>query len=240
MTIPETDDNPFKWKQFSHDIILWSVRWYCQFALTYRDLVMMMEERGLSASHTTIMRWVHQYATEIKKRLKKFLKTSNDSYRIDETYIKVKGVWHYLYRAVDSEGNTLDWMLSEKRNQEAAEKFFKQLLSNNHCLVPRVMNFDKNAAYPPAFKTIKDNGLVPEATELRQVKYLNNIVEQDHRFSKRRIVYSQWLQTFETAEATISGYESMHMIRKGQVEGVGKKDIVAQKKFINDLFGIAA
>ena len=124
MTIPETDDNPFKWKQFSHDIILWSVRWYCQFALTYRDLVMMMEERGLSASHTTIMRWVHQYATEIKKRLKKFLKTSNDSYRIDETYIKVKGVWHYLYRAVDSEGNTLDWMLSEKRNQEAAEKFF--------------------------------------------------------------------------------------------------------------------
>lgn len=97
MTIPETGDNPFKWKQFSHDIILWSVRWYCQFALTYRDLVMMMEERGLSASHTTIMRWFHQYATEIKKRLKKFLKTSNDSYRIDETYIKVKGIWHYLY-----------------------------------------------------------------------------------------------------------------------------------------------
>ena len=82
--------------------------------------------------------------------------------------------------------------------------------------------------------------MVPEATELRQVKYLNNVIEQDHRFSKRRIVYSQWLQTFETAEATISGYESMHMIRKGQVEGVGKKDIVAQKKFINDLFGIAA
>ena len=108
MTIPETGDNPFKWKQFSHDIILWSVRWYCQFALTYRDLVMMMEERGLSASHTTIMRWVHQYATEIKKRLKKFLKTSNDSYRIDETYIRVKGVWHYLYRAVDSEGSTLE------------------------------------------------------------------------------------------------------------------------------------
>jgi transposase-like protein len=240
MTIPETDDNPFKWKQFSHDIILWSVRWYCQFALTYRDLVMMMEERGLSASHTTIMRWVHQYATEIKKRLKKFLKTSNDSYRIDETYIKVKGVWHYLYRAVDSEGNTLDWMLSEKRNQKAAEEFFKQLLSNNHCFVPRVMNFDKNTAYPPAFKTIKHNGLIPETTELRQVKYLNNMVEQDHRFSKRRIVYSQWLQTFETAEATISGYESMHMIRKGQIEGVGKKDIVAQKKFINDLFGIAA
>jgi len=240
MTTSEIDDNPFKWKQFSHDIILWSVRWYCNFALTYRDLVMMMEERGLSASHTTIMRWVHQYSPELKKRLKKFLKQSNDPYRIDETYIKVKGIWHYLYRAVDSEGNTLDWMLSKKRNQEAAEKFFKQLLSNDHCSSPRVMNVDKNAAYPPAFNTIKGNRLIPKETQLRQVKYLNNVIEQDHRFSKRRIVYSQWLQTFKTAEATISGYESIHMIRKGQVEGVGRKDILAQKKFIDDLFGIAA
>jgi len=176
----------------------------------------------------------------LKKRLKKFLKISNDSYRIDETYIKVKGKWHYLYRAVDSEGNTLDWMLSKERNQEAAEKFFKQVLSNDHCTSPRVMNVDKNAAYPPAFKIIKDNKLIPEETELRQVKYLNNVIEQDHRFSKRRIMYSQWLQTFETAEATISGYESMHMIRKGQVKDVGIKDIVAQKKFIDTLFEIAA
>jgi len=213
MPISETDDNPFKWKQFSHEIILWTVRWYCQFALTYRDLVMMMEERGLSASHTTIMRWVHQYAPELKKRLKKFLKMSNDSYRVDETYIKVKGKWHYLYRAVDSEGNTLDWMLSEKRNQEAAEKFFKQLLANDHCSSPRVVSVDKNAAYPPAFKAIKDNGLVPEEAKLRQVKYLNNIIEQDHRFAKRRIKYSQWLQTFKTAEAAISGYESMPATR---------------------------
>jgi len=240
MTTSEIDDNPFKWKQFSHDIILWSVRWYCNFALTYRDLVMMMEERGLSASHTTIMRWVHQYSPELKKRLKKFLKQSNDSYRIDETYIKVKGIWYYLYRAVDSEGNTLDWMLSKKRNQEAAEIFFKQVLSNDHCSSPRVMSVDKNAAYPSAFKTIKDNGLIPEETKFRQVKYLNNIIEQDHRFSKRRIMYSQWLQTFKTAQATISGYESIHMIRKGQINGVERKDIVAQKKFIDDLFGIAA
>ncbi len=88
-------------------------------------------------------------------------------------------------------------------------------------------------------KTIKGNGLIPREVELRQVKYLNNVIEQDHRFSKRRIAYSQWLQTFETAEATISGYESIHMIRKGQAEGVGKKDIVAQKTFIDNLFGIA-
>ena len=240
MSDSEIHDDPFKWKHFSEEIILWTVRWYCEFALTYRDLVIMMAERGHSACHTTIMRWVHQYAVEFKKRLKKFLKMSNDSYRIDETYIKVKGKWHYLYRAVDSKGNTLDWMLSETRNKEAAEKFFRQVLINDHCSSPRVMDVDKNAAYPPAFKVIKDEELVSGACELRQIKYLNNIIEQDHRFSKRRIWYSQWLQTFETAQATISGYESMHMIRKGQVEGIGKKDFVSQKIFIDKLFGITA
>ncbi|MCB1115450.1 MAG: IS6 family transposase [Chlamydiia bacterium] len=236
----DSNDNPFKWKHFADEIILWAVRWYCQFALTYRDLVMMMQERGLSASHTTIMRWVHQYAKEFKKRLKKFLKLSNDSYRVDETYIKIKGVWHYLYRAVDSDGNTLDWMLSATRDQEAAKRFFRQTLSNDHCVAPRVVGVDKNAAYPPAFKAIKEEGLVSTDTELRQVKYLNNVIEQDHRFSKRRIRHSQWLQTFRAAEATISGYESMHMIRKGQVEGIGRKDALAQKMFIDRLFGIAA
>ena len=240
MSVSEVSDNPFKWKHFSQEIILWAVRWYCQFALTYRDLVMMMEERGLSACHTTLMRWVHQYAVEFKKRLKKFLKVSNDSYRVDETYVKVKGKWHYLYRAIDSEGNTLDWMLSETRNEEAAEKFFRQMLSNDHCTTPRVIGVDKNASYPPAFKTIKDEGLIPEACELRPVKYLNNVIEQDHRFPKKRIKYSQWFQTFKTADATISGYESMHMIYKGQIKGVGGKDILSQKKFIEDLFGIAA
>jgi transposase-like protein len=238
--MPASNDNQFKWKHFSREIILCAVRWYCQFALSYRDLVIIMEERGIPVSHTTIMRWVHQYAVEIKKRLKKFLKMSNDSYRVDETYIKVKGRWHYLYRAIDSEGNTLDWMLSKTRSEEAAEKFFRQVLSNDHCSDPRVISVDKNPSYPPAFKTIKDEGLISEKSELRQIKYLNNVIEQDHRFSKRRIRYSQWLQTFETAEATISGYESIHLIRKGQIKGVERGDFISQKNFIENLFGIAA
>jgi transposase, IS6 family len=87
----------FKWKHFSKEIILWAVRWYCQFSVSYRDLVIMLKERGMDASHTTLMRWVHEYAGEFKKRLKKFIKRSNDSYRIDETYIKIKGEWHYLW-----------------------------------------------------------------------------------------------------------------------------------------------
>ena len=131
-------------------------------------------------------------------------------------------------------------MLSETRNKEAAEKLFKQVLSNDYCSSPRVVGVDKNAAYPPAFKSFKDEELIAEECELRQIKYLNNIIEQDHRFSNRRIWYSQWLQTFKTAEATILGYESMHMIRKGQIEGVGRKEALTQKMFIEELFGTAA
>ena len=216
-------ENPFKWKHFSCDIILWGVRWYCQFALSYRDLVLMMAERGLPISHTTIMRWIHQYAPELKKRMKKHLRMTNDSWRVDETYVKIKGKWPYLYRAVDSEGNTLDWMLSEKRDQEAAGMFFEKLFSNEHCCKPRVINVDKNAAYPPAFESCQSTGLIPEKTKLRRIKYLNNIIEQEHRFSKRRIAYGQWLQTIETAEATIAGYETMHMSVKGKWKALGRK-----------------
>lgn len=224
------EEHPFKWKQFSGEIILWGVRWYCLFALSYRDLVIMVEERGMSVNHTTIMRWVHEYAPQFKKRMKKFLKTTNDSYRVDETYIKIKGVCRYLYRAIDSSGNTLDWMLSEKRDQKSAENFFRKILKNNHVVRPRFIGVDKNAAYPPAFETMRTERRIGKNTKLRPIKYLNNIIEQDHRFLKKRIKYSQGLQTFETAQATIEGYESMHMIRKGQIEHVGRNDIIAQKK----------
>ncbi len=236
----DLDEHPFKWKQFSGEIILWTVRWYCLFALSYRDLVIMMEERGMSVSHTTIMRWVHEYGPQFKKRMKKFLKKTNDSYRVDETYIKIKGVCRYLYRAIDSEGNTLDWMLSEKRDQASAEKFFRKVLKNDYIVKPRVIGVDKNAAYPPAFETMKKEGRIGKQSKLRPIKYLNNIIEQDHRFLKKRVKYSQGLQTFGTAQATIEGYESMHMIRKGQIEHVGRHDVIAQKKFIEKIFGLAA
>ncbi|MED1270616.1 IS6 family transposase, partial [Bacillus mycoides] len=99
-------ENVFKWKHYQPDIILLTVRWYLRYNLNFRDLVEMLEERGLSISHTTIMRWVHQYGPELDKRIRRHLKQTNDSWRVDETYIKVKGQWMYLYRAVDSKGNT--------------------------------------------------------------------------------------------------------------------------------------
>ena len=230
----------FKYKHFEGAVILWAVRWYGQFAISYRDLVIMAAERGLKVSHTTPMRWVHEYAPKLAKKIKPHLKRSNDSYRVDETYIKIKGVWKYLYRAIDSSGDTLDWMLSAKRDKQAAKRFFKKLLGNLHCTKPRVINTDKAKAFPPAFAEAKEEGILPIETKHRSQKYLNNRQEQDHRPTKRRVRQSQWFQSFHTAKWTIDGYESMHMLRKGQVKRLAPEDVRANVQFIESLFGIAA
>jgi len=120
--------NLFKWKHFEKEIILLCVRWYLKYPLSYRNLVEMMEERGLTISHTTIMRWVHKYSPIIDEKVRKHLKQTNDSWRMDETYIKIKGKDAYLYRAVDSAGNTIDFYVSENRDKKAAKRFFKKAL----------------------------------------------------------------------------------------------------------------
>jgi transposase, IS6 family len=175
-------ENLFKWKHYQPDIILLIVRWYLLYNLSFRDLVEMMEERGLCIAHTTIMRWVHQYGPELDERIRRYLKTTNDSWRVDETYVKVKGQWMYLYRAVDSEGNTIDFYLSKTRTTEAAKHFFKKALRSFHVSNPRVITVDKNPAYPMAIEELKNRKKMPVGIQLRRVKYLNNIVEQDHRF----------------------------------------------------------
>ena len=180
-------DNLFKWKHHQPDIILLTVRWYLRYNLSFRDLVEMMEERGLSMAHTTIMRWVHQYGPELNKRVRRHLKKTNDSWRVDETYIKVKGQWMYLYRAVDSEGNTIDFYLSESRDKQAAKRFFKKALAASHVCKSRAITVDKNPSYPVAIQELKEEKRMPEGIQIRQVKYLNNIVEQDHRFIKKRV-----------------------------------------------------
>jgi transposase-like protein len=230
----------FKWKHFVGEIILWLVRWYCRYALSYRDLKEIAAERGLSVERSTIMRWVHEYSPELEKRIKPHLKMSCSSTRIDETYVKIKGIWHYLYRAVDKDGQTLDWMLSVKRNKKAAKRFFRKMLGNPHVPTPTVMNVDKNPAFPPAHQELIEEGDLPSTSKLRRIKYLNNIVENDHKSVKCKSRYRQWYQSFATASATISGMETMRMIQKGQIKYLAKNDIVSQNKLINRLFGLVA
>jgi transposase, IS6 family len=235
-----SDPSPFKWRHFEADIILCAVRWYLRYALSYRDVEDLLRERGVAIDHTTVFRWVQRYAPELDKRCRPQLKSTNDSYRVDETYIKINKQWHYLYRAVDSTGATLDFMLSATRDADAAEQFFRKVLDASHTTLPRVITVDRNAAYPPAFDALQHDNTLPEACRLRQCKYLNNVVEQDHRFIKRRVNPGLGFSAFSTAQRTIQGYEAMHMLRKGQLEGIAKGNVLAQNRVINQLFGLAA
>ena len=170
--------------------------------------------RGVEVDHTTIMRWVYQYSPEIEKKVRRYLRPTNDSWRVDETYIKVKGEYKYLYRAVDSDGNTIDFMLSAKRDRKAAKRFFKKALGSNHNQTPRVITVDKNPAYPIAIHELKNDRILPKNVGLRQIKYLNNIIEQDHRSIKRIVRPMLGFQSFHTAIKTLKGIEIMHMIKK--------------------------
>ncbi|CAM4251493.1 Integrase catalytic domain-containing protein [Bacillus paramycoides] len=197
-----------------------------------------MEERGLSISHTTIMRRIYQYGPELDKRIRRYLKQINGSWRVDETYIKVKGQWMYLYRAVDSNGNTIDFCLSATRDHKAARRFFKKALWSFHVSKPRVITVDKNPANPIAIEQLRKEKSIPNGMRLRQQKYLNNIVEQDHRIIRRRIRSMLGPKSFDIATSILSGVEAMHMIKKEQI-ALRNQFVKNQKEFIHQLFGLA-
>ena len=165
---------------------------------------------------------------------------NNGSWRVDETYVKVKGRWTYLCRAVDSRGQTIDFLLSARRDAEAAKRFFRKALAQPHTVNPRTVSVDKNAAYPKAVAEMKRNSELWRSSRLRQVKYLTNIVEQDHRRPKRLVRPGLGFGGFHTARRTLAGYEAMAMVRKGQVRNIGGSDIRAQATFITRLFEMAA
>jgi transposase-like protein len=206
----------FKWRQFEPEMILLAVGWYLRFSLSYRDVEELLAERGLLVDHVTVWRWVQRYAPEIQRRLRPRLRPTNDSWRVDETYIRVKGKWVYLYRAVDSSGVTIDFLLSAKRDAAAAERFLVKALGGENHPAPRVINTDEHAGYPPAIVRLKSAGALVENCRHRPVQYLNNVLEQDHRAIKRRVRASQHFRSFWGAWRTIAGYEAIHMIRKGQ------------------------
>jgi transposase-like protein len=200
----------------------------------------MMGERGLSIDYTTVFQWVQRYAPEINKRIGPHLKMSGTSYRVDETYTKVGKSCKYLYRAIDSTVFPVESMLSAKRDVSAAKRFFKKMMRADHRRLPFSISVDKNAAYPEAFTSSQKEKILPHDCILRRVKYLNNIIEQDHHFIKKKARASQCFKRFHTAERTLEGIESVNMMRKGQVKRLSGKDAQGQAKFVASLFGIAA
>ena len=205
----------FKGRHFDREIIVLCVRWYLRFKLSFRDLVEMMAERGVDLAHTTIMRWVQRYAPEFVKRWDRFACKAGRSWRVDETYVKIRGRWTYLYRAVDSAGRTVDFLLRAKRDVAAAKVFFRRAFKSQGRL-PRAVTLDGYQASHRAAREVLGEHRRGERTKLRSSKYLNNLIEQDHRSVKLRLAPMLGFKRFRNTSITISGIELVHRIRKGQ------------------------
>ena len=231
----------FKGRHFRGEIVLWAVRWYCRYAISYRDLEAMMTERGVAVDHSTIDRWVQRFAPEMEKRLRwQWRRPQSVSWRIDETYIKVRGKWAYLYRALDKLGNTIDFYLSATRNTKAAKRFLgKALRGLKAWEQPEVLNTDKAPTYPAAIAQLKAEGKCPNETKHRQVKYLNNVVEADHGKLELLIRPVRGFKTMKTAYATIKSFEVMRALRKGQAEMFALQGgIVGEARIVERAFGV--
>ncbi len=222
----------FKGAHFPPEVILMGVRWYLAYPLSTRHVEELMEERGVKVDHSTINRWVVKYSPQLEQEFHRRKRPVWTSWRMDETYIKVKGEWKYLYRAVDKYGKTIDFVLTEKRDKEAALKFLKKAIGRNG--LPETITIDGSDANAAAIKSYnEDHGT---AITIRQVKYLNNIVEQDHRGVKRVTRPMLGFKSFDAAQSTLVGIELMHMLKKRQLEG----EEVEGRSTAEQFYGLAA
>lgn len=209
----------FKGYAYPKDVILQAVRWYIAYTLSYRDIEEMLAERGVFVDHSTINRWVLNFAPKLEAEFYKRKRRAGGRLRMDETYILVKGQWMYLYRAVDKSGKTIDFMLTKHRNKKAVRRFLKKMVKRNG--KPSLINIDKSGANLAGLKA--HNKERNTCIKIRQCKYLNNIVEQDHRFVKRKMRQAMGFETHRTASKTIAGLELWHMLKKGQKKWGGNK-----------------
>jgi len=205
----------FKGKHFKKTIILMGVRWYVAYSLSYRNIEELMAERGVHVDHSTINRWVIHYSPKLEAQFTKHHKRRvGSSWRMDETYVMIKGAWCYLYRAVDKAGATIDFMLSKNRDKKAAKRFFIKAMG--YSKKPDKITIDKSGSNNAALQSINKGFNKKDKIEIRQIKYLNNIVEQDHRFIKRITKPTMGFKAFYSASATLMGIELCHMLSKGQ------------------------
>jgi len=203
----------FKGRHFQRDMILQSVRWYLAYSLSYRDIEEIMQERGFEVDHSTIHRWVMQYAPLLEQKFRQVKRKPCGRWRLDETYIKVKGEWKYYYRAVDRNGDTVDFLLTAKRDKKAAMRYLKKAIGSSG--KPSLINIDKSGANTAAIKQY--NADESRRIKIRRCKYLNNIVEQDHRLIKRIVKPMLGFKNFHCAQEVLSGIELVRMLKKGQM-----------------------
>jgi IS6 family transposase len=229
----------FKRRRFPVEIILLCVRWYCKYGISYRDLAEMMQERGVDVDPSTIFRWVQRYAPESEKRIRSYQGHRSDSWRVDETYVRVGGKWKYLFRAVDKHGQLIDFMLSDRRNTRAAYRFLRKALKMMCDYPPSSITTDRLASYPKAIRRLQSEGLLAKDVEHRTSKYLNNVIEADHGALKRVIRPTRGFQRMRTASATLKGFEVMRMIRRGHCV-LTQAGVTGEIRLVKQLFGRAA
>ena len=222
----------FKSRHFPREIILQCVRWYCAYALSYRNIEEMVAERGIEVDHSTLNRWVAFYSPQLEKAFHQKKRRPGDRWRMDETYIKVKGEWKYYYRAVDKQGNTIDFLLTAKRDKAAALRYFTKAIERNG--KPGLVNIDKSGSNKAALTQFNEDN--NKQVKVRQCKYLNNIIEQDHRRIKRLTRPMLGFKNFNSAQSTLAGIELVAMIKKGQM----KKNISRNLSFADQFYALAA
>ena len=218
----------FRNRQFEPEVIVTCVRWYLRFSLSLRDLEELMAERGLSVDHTTIWRWTQEYGPEVYRLLGGEVKRKSSTWHIDETFVRIAGRWMYLFRAVDSTGQTVDFYLSETRDRAAAKVFLKKALANPDNRPPHVLARDGLRSYPAAIRELRSEGQLNGHCRQRTRRYCNNRIESDHRHIKRRLRAMQGPRTTATAWRVIQGIEAAQMIRKGQILGITRQNLFGQ------------
>jgi transposase-like protein len=229
----------FQKRWFEPTVIITCVRFYLRFSLSLRDVEELMAERGLSVDHTSIWRWTQAYGPEVYRRLQGAVKRKSSTWHLDETFVRVGGRWMYLFRAVDSAGQTVDFYLSETRDREAAKLFLKRALANADNRPPRVLARDGLRIYPAAVRELQEEGHQHRRCRQRTQRYCNNRIESDHRHVKRRLRAMQGPRTRATAWAVIQGIEAAQMIRKGQVLGITRRNLHGQAWVFSALLQVA-
>src|SRR5476651_1930284 len=215
----------FKRLHYPFDVMLMCVRWYVAYGLSVRNLEEMMAERGIGVDHSTMHRWAIKLLPVLGKAFGRRKRPVGKSWRVDETCIKVKGAWKYLYRAVDKAGNTVDFLLRAHRDKAAARRYFEKSIDQNG--EPETITIDKSGANLAALEALNAERLTP--IKIRQNKYLNNVVEQDHRAIKRIIKPMMGFKDFRCAHIILSGIEIAHMSRKGQMCDDGVASTAAEQ-----------
>ncbi|KQP89386.1 MULTISPECIES: IS6 family transposase [unclassified Methylobacterium] len=205
----------FKGRHYEAALIVQAVSWYLRYPLSYRDIEELFLERGLEVDHSTLNRWVLAYAPLIEKRLRQFRRPHCGSVRIDETYIKVRGEWRYLYRAVDKHGNPVDFLLAASRDLDAAKRFFRKMLADQPLLAPDRIGTDGASTYPAAIVAAKSDGLLARPAIHYVTKHLQQGIESDHFRVKKNMPRVGGFRSFHTARRTIQGFEAMLWLRKG-------------------------